>query len=229
MLKMFSLLFLFNIVCAQTLSYYGGPIVQSVNVVTVWWGGKSNVQYADNLNGFYTGVTKSPWFDVMSEYNTNGYTIGSGTWVGEYSDTAAPNGTVTDAQIQSRLLQLINSNSVPYNENTYYAIHFMPGVYISDYGGSCVYFCAYHGTIQYGSSYVYYGVMPDQGGNCLGGCGSDPSLFNNICSVSSHELAEMVTDPAVGLATIDAYPLAWYSGSLGEIGDICGGTEVLDS
>ncbi len=82
----------------------------------------------------------------------------------------------------------------------------------------------YHGTIdlrQIGytkTKFLYYGIMPDAGtGNCLYGCGSS-STFGNICSVSSHELIEAVTDPGVGLATSYGYPLAWYEATYGEIG-----------
>ena len=56
---------------------------------------------------------------------------------------------------------------------------------------------------------------------CAGGCGNDPDTFNNLTSVSSHELIEAVTDPGVGLATSYAAPLAWYDPAGGEISDIC--------
>ena len=42
-----------------------------------------------------------------------------------------------------------------------------------------------------------------------------------MCSVASHELIEAVTDPAVGIATKIASPLAWYDSVNGEISDIC--------
>ena len=106
--------------------------------------------------------------------------------------------------------------------DTLYMVHFPPGVSIDlDGSGSCVVFCAYHNTFVHNGVNVYYGVMPDQGGSCAGGCGTDPSLFNNLTSVSSHELIEAVTDAAVGLATTVGPPLAWYDQTNGEIGDIC--------
>jgi hypothetical protein len=39
--------------------------------------------------------------------------------------------------------------------------------------------------------------------------------------VSSHELIEAVTDPAVGVAATYASPLSWYNKTYGEIGDLC--------
>ena len=70
---------------------------------------------------------------------------------------------------------------------------------------------------------VFYGVIPDQGGACAGGCGPSP-VADGTTDVSSHELIEAVTDPGVGLAKSNASPLAWYDQSNGEIGDICSGS-----
>lgn len=47
------------------------------------------------------------------------------------------------------------------------------------------------------------------------------SALTNLTSVSSHELVEAATDPAVGMATVIGPPLAWYDPNNGEIGDIC--------
>ena len=210
---------------APKLIYYGGPVIANVKVITIWWGGVSKVQYASQLEKFYAGVTKSNWFRIFSEQSTTSTKIGMGSWVKSFSDSTAPTGTVTDTQIQSRLKALISNGSVPAPDaNTYYAIHFAPGITIKDGTDiSCQQFCAYHGTIAYSVSvpYIYYGIMPDQGGSCASGCGSNSNRFNNLCSVSSHELGEMVTDPAVGLATSLASPLAWYDPNNGENGDIC--------
>jgi hypothetical protein len=88
-----------------------------------------------------------------------------------------------------------------------------------------VQFCAYHGTYVRNGVNVNYGVIPDQGGGCAGGCGRNAQRVNNMDSVASHELVEAVTDPAVGLATTFAAPLAWYDRTNGEIGDICNGQQ----
>ena len=96
----------------------------------------------------------------------------------------------------------------------------------SDGTKSCVTWCAYHGTYVYNGVNVNYGVVPDQGGGCAGGCGGNPQQVNNLTSVSSHELVEATTDPAVGLATVYAPPLAWYNKTYGEIGDECNGQQA---
>ncbi|KAJ3310574.1 hypothetical protein HDV04_004917 [Boothiomyces sp. JEL0838] len=212
-----------NIISAH-LNYYGGPVISKVKVYTIFWGGKAKVKYANQINEFYKGFTNSVMFDMLSQYSTIGNKIGRGTFIGSFDYAGAVTGTITDTLIQTTLKSLILACKIPKPDaNTYYAIHFAPGITIVQPGGdtSCEEFCAYHSTIQNVGGYIYYGIIPDQGGNCATGCGNDPLPFNNLCSVSSHELVEAVTDPAVGLATAYASPLAWYDPMNGEIGDIC--------
>jgi hypothetical protein len=200
------------------LTNYGGPVLSSVHVIPVYW--NSKVTNQTTLNAFYGAVVKSPYYDMLSQYSS----IGRGDAGTPYVDSKT--GTkLSDSQIQTELSSLIKAGKLPKpTANTYYPVHFPAGVSITDSSGSahsCVEFCAYHGTFAYGGVNVNYGVIPDQGGACAGGCGSDPSLVNNLTSVSSHELVEATTDPAVGLAVTLDKPLAWYDSTNGEIGDIC--------
>jgi hypothetical protein len=214
------------------LTYFGGPVIQNVEVVPVYW--TSATQFQSTLSAFYGAVSTGQYMAFLSQYSTAAppQTIGNGSLGKPYVDSDS-SVNVTDAQIQAELLRLINRGFVPEpTNNTYYPIHFPPGVTISAFGAtSCVQFCAYHGTfqIQYATGViqnVYYGVVPDLGsGGCQFGCGGDTTV-NNTTSVSSHEFAETITDPAVGLATTFSPPLAWYNESLGEIGDICNGQQT---
>jgi hypothetical protein len=53
-------------------------------------------------------------------------------------------------------------------------------------------FCAYHGTSA--SPEAYYSVLPDfLTGGMTSGCGGGTE-FQNVTAVSSHELAEAITD-----------------------------------
>ncbi len=125
---------------------------------------------------------------------------------------------------QSNLNGLFSAGKLPApTAHAYYPVHFNAGVSVSDTGGakSCVTWCAHHGTYTRNGVNVNYGIIPDQGGSCSGGCGSNAQRFNNLTSVASHELVEATTDPAVGLATTYAPPLVWYNKTYGEIGDIC--------
>ena len=107
-------------------------------------------------------------------------------------------------------------------------VHFPAGVSITMQGAtSCREFCAYHSSFQAGSSAVYYGVMPDMGGNCAR-CGGATDQLSSTTVVASHEVMEAITDPGIGLAnqSQDGSLLGWYDdngGSEGEIADVCQG------
>src|SRR4029077_20947857 len=82
-------------------------------------------------------------------------------------------------------------------------------------------FCAYHSNT---GSLLPYGVMPDfSTGGCSLDCGGGSTL-RIATGVSSHEMAEALTDSQVGSATVFGPPLGWYDGptpNLGEIADVC--------
>ncbi|KAJ3313937.1 hypothetical protein HDV04_001243 [Boothiomyces sp. JEL0838] len=208
------------------LKYYGGPVIPNVEVHPIFYGGDS-VQYKSQINQFYAGVVNSPYYDWLSEYNTPNQTIGRGTFGGSIDYTTNLKTSLDDQNdIQPLLVGLADAGTISPNANTYFPIHFKPSIDITQGGSaSCQVFCAYHGTISYKGGYIYYGVVPDQGGSCAGGCGSSFNRLSNLQSVTSHELIEATTDPAVGLATGNAAPLSWYDSNNGEIGDICNGKQ----
>jgi len=184
--------------------------------VPVYW--NSGTQFQSNLNSFYSVITGSALYTQLSQYS-----IGLGNAQAGFVDNRAT-ASVSDAQVQSELTRLFNAGSLPQpNGSNYYPVHFPAGMNITapDGSRSCVVFCAYHGTYVRNGVNVNYGVIPDQGGGCAGGCGANPTRVNNLTSVASHELVEATTDPAVGLATVFGPPLSWYDPNNGEIGDIC--------
>lgn len=202
------------------LTNFGGPLLKNISVHPVFW--NSNTQFQSNLNTFYNAVTASPLWSMLTQYG-----IGNGSGVAGITDTKTTT-TVTDSAIHTELNNLFAAGRLPLpSSNNYYPVHFPSGVSITSPDGSksCVVFCAYHGTYVRNGVNVNYGVIPDQGGGCAGGCGANSQRVNNLDSVSSHELIEATTDPAVGLATTFAAPLAWYDRNNGEIGDICNGQQ----
>lgn len=115
------------------------------------------------------------------------------------------------------------------NNNTLYMIFFPPGkTIVVGNASSCVKggFCAYHNstTGTFASHRLYYGVHPDvqPPSACSAGCGA-VNPFDIVTNVTSHELAEAVSDADVGPANTLARPLAWLDPVNGEIGDICQG------
>ncbi|MGH9528353.1 MAG: choice-of-anchor D domain-containing protein [Terriglobales bacterium] len=233
---------------AAHLNYYGGPVISNLQVVVIFWGPDVYAPVTEGIAGFFQNITASAYFDLLSEYDTNvtaidgsagtNQSIGRGTYGGSFTITPSVcNVTpcaVTDDQVQTELLSQLNAGQLPMpeldgqgNVNTMYMIYFPPGVTIQlEKDSSCVQFCAYHGTTtsEFNSKNLAYGVMPDFSppAGCREGCGSGTD-FENITAVSSHEIAETVTDVDAGLTSLNAPPLAWYDPvfGTGEIGDIC--------
>jgi len=235
------------------LLYYGGQVVSNIQIVVVYWGPNVDPIVTSGIAGFYQTITNSPYFDLLSEYSTAGATvtggapstnqkIGRGTYLNSYTITPSvcpSNCTIDDSQISPEVVAQINAGHLPQptldaagNDNTLYMIYFPPGVVITQGGGtSCVQFCAYHGTVNLDAKELGYGVVPDfgVGSGCDLGCGSG-TQFENVTAVSSHEMAESVTDLGVGLAgNTFGPPLAWYDTKNGEVGDICAGNDVMSS
>jgi len=203
------------------LTFFGGPTLTHISVHPVFW--NANTQFQANINAFYKAVTNSTLYDLLSQYSG----IGRGSGVNGFVDNRTST-RVSDNALHTELNRLFAAGSLPApNASNYYPIHFPSGVTITapDGSRSCQVFCAYHGTYVRNGVNVNYGVIPDQGGSCAGGCGRNAQRVNNMDSVASHELIEAVTDPAVGLATVFGPPLAWYDRTNGEIGDICNGQQ----
>ncbi|KAJ3074829.1 hypothetical protein HDU98_010098 [Podochytrium sp. JEL0797] len=169
--------------------------------------------------------------DILSSYSTPTQKIGKGKLIGSYVETnvsTAAKWTVDDWALQTYLVGLVKKGVVVPNANSYYPVHFPPGVTVTQTGWvSCVDFCGYHGTVDISklkipnTPYLYYGVIPDQSRDCYSECGGSKSVLYNLQTISSHELAESVANPAVGVVTKLKAPMSWYSTSQGEIGDIC--------
>jgi hypothetical protein len=231
------------------LSYFGGRINANAKVVQVLYGsgsyasqvsGTGTPSMATFYQQFLTGTTLISGLLQQYDTNTSGgtnQTFTSGAFQQQVTITpsSANNGsTIDDSNIQAELTAQIAAGHLPApqtdaqgNPVTYYAVFFPPGKTITQGGSSsCVAggFCAYHGTVAASSGHgeYYYGVHPDMqaGSGCATGCGNS-TTFGNYCSVSSHELVEMMTDAEIGIATTVAAPIAWYDSNNGEIGDIC--------
>src|SRR5947209_7625199 len=197
------------------LTYRNGPLLPSVEVVTVFWGAaweqSPHSAEVTRLNQFFDAILVSPLMDVLAEYSIPGTTIGHGTRTGSVTFTSSePGPTVSDAAIQSLLQEnAVSGGALPApTSNTLYFVYLPQGTAVTmGNGSSCSTFCGYHDAT---SSGLFYAVMPypDCTG-CLGGM----SIFDSLTVSSSHELCEAITDPIPGTG--------WYDDANGEIGDIC--------
>ncbi len=196
------------------LTYRGGPLLQSVEVFTIFWGSAwkeaEMLALSGQLNAFFEFIVTSPLLDAMGEYDVPGKVIGRGSFIGSLTSSApAPRATTTDASIRRFLEQRIADNAAPApTADRLYFIYLPPGVTVTDgQDASCKVFCGYHNSIREG---LYYAVMPYP--ECSGCRGGRP-IFEALTATSSHELCEAITDPVPGQG--------WYDDTNGEIGDIC--------
>jgi hypothetical protein len=195
-------------------TYRGGPLLTAVEVFTVFWGSwwqeSEGASLASELNGFFDYVLTSELIDQLGEYDVSGQTIGHGSRVGT-TTLAEPalGSSVSDAEIQQALQQLIGAGTLPGpTADSLYFLYLPPNVAVTQGGSrSCQAFCGYHNAT---GSDVYYAVMPYPG---CAGCAGGMALLDALTTTSSHELCEAITDPVPGEG--------WYDDNYGEIGDIC--------
>jgi hypothetical protein len=219
----------------KTAEYFGGPIVPNAKVYVTFWGDEANINSSitasrGGIADFFTGVLNSNFVDWLNEYSTNiptdagsnrgkagtGQFIGRGNVAGTRTLTNIPRGNVTDDQIQATLDRAFGDGTLPEpDENTLYAIYFPPGVTITQGGApSCLAFGAYHNnTTETTRPNAFYLVMPD--------CGDS---FRGVTLVTSHELAEAITDPLPAPGANPDFPQAWNDSGGNEVGDLCEGT-----
>ncbi|KAJ3027663.1 UNVERIFIED_CONTAM: hypothetical protein HDU68_003368 [Siphonaria sp. JEL0065] len=191
--------------------YHGGPLLANVEVFTLFYG--ADTRYQSKIKAFYTSITKSPLLDMLSQYSEPGYAIGRGKLVGFHVQTSIVAAPGVNDLIDS-LTKLVNDGTIHPNSNTYVAIHLSPSVYLE---GACSVYCAFHDVVSINGVAIPFGIIPDQGGFCLG-CGppGNTDAFLAVCDSASHELAEAITDPLVGTGFYDSFG--------NEVADLCNPT-----
>ena len=202
-----------------SLQNHGGPVIGAVEVVPIYWGAAwasgPNAALATQLDGFFDFILTSAYIDLLHEYSTPTTEIKHGQRLASARIANSEPGTVsggvrqvTDGQIQTALQGWISNHTVPATTaNTLYFV-FLPPSVVSILGTdrSCQSFCGYHNHI----GNVYYAVIPFA--DCAG-CVFQGQFLDTLTEVSSHELAEAITDPE-----LNAW---WETGAGDEIGDIC--------
>lgn len=230
------------------LTYYGGPVAHSMNVVLAIWGTSVRSTYTDPASGdpaffsYLAGQSGSPSDigGVLAQYmdssghNSQNRLSYAGAVQLNPAVGATPPATVQDTDIQNELAADISSGTLPAPAgtglSTVYVVLLPPGDDVCA-SGSCAYsgsgFCAYHSSFQLSgsSTQVLYDAIVDDGPGTAndGYCGASSDDLSNQTDVVSHELAETINDPLVGEASGYGPPLGWYNQSVGEVADICVG------
>jgi len=220
--------------------FNGGPIIASPMVYTSFWGAlwsdTSHQTVAQRLSQFVQDLLASNFMNVLSQYG-----VGSGAGSGQFvqsSFLANVANQLADSDIQNNIQQAINVGAIPEpppnNNSQVLIIYLDENTEVNDPNSGIV-MCEPQGDTAFGyhsgfttaaGNPFYYGVIPALDDACLqNSCGNSPCSLQLSMSqeqrrtqVTSHELAEMLTDPSP--------PSGWYDQvdpNSGELGDICNG------
>ncbi len=214
--------------------YNGGPIVPAEHAVSIYWSsstiysggptpGTTGTGSADgSLVGYFLShLGGSSYYNINTTYTDTvggGHTVANAlSYTGYWADNvSAPSGSqaVSDAAIQSEIINGFTSGKIAYDPSTVYAVFSSGSVNLG--GGAFTQYCAYHGEFTWNGNVVLYAAMPyDQAAPNACSWGSypnnDPGADSEVNTLA-HELEEANTDPQLN---------AWYDSSGYENGDEC--------
>jgi uncharacterized protein (TIGR03382 family) len=213
------------------LRYYGGRVIGATRLVPVHWGARAPA-FARGIEDFYADFLTGPTMDVLAQYGTSipsesgdagtGQRILRGTVLPGVVLPGTPDGGfITETALVAGLQAAISAGALPFPDpDVVYAVHLAPGTLLSDGSATmCTTYCAFHDTFRLdGGAPVVFSALP--------GVGPDAGCACDLLSSASHELAEMITNPDVGLtptsrsAWWDPAPVDALSDHQ-EIGDVC--------
>lgn len=211
-----------------TVSYFGGNLLSQVQAQALYLGNEFTSAPASaeipRLDAYLKDVTGGAYLQALP---SAGYRVGPGTAVaGAVDSTALTAGsTITDAFIQSRLQADVASGLLKApNANTLYVVYVEPDVAVNlglGQGTTKQGILGYHTAfLAPNGAPIRYAVVVSPGG--VAGNSRLPeaaNAFDQQTAVTSHELAEAVTDPDVD-SNVNNGRLGWYDPRRGEIGDI---------
>jgi hypothetical protein len=211
-----------------TVSFFGGNLLPQVQAQAVYLGSAFSFAPANGetatLDAFLKDLTGGPYLQALARA---GYNVGPGSAVaGAVDNTSlAAGSTISDAFIQSRLQADISSGLVQApNANTLYVVYVQPNVAVNLGAGQGT---TQQGILGYHTAFVGAGGAPIRYAVVVtpGGAAGNSVLpeattaLDQLTAVTSHELAEAVTDPDIN-NDVNNGRLGWFDPQRGEIGDI---------
>jgi hypothetical protein len=205
-------------------TYNGGNILDTPNIVTVTFDGDAERTVVEN---FGAAITDTAWWDAVRDgyCDARGKCIGRGTnggtvhlpatdAAGNYTDSANGGASTMKTFIDGYVTNKTFPTPTP---NTIYVIYF-PSTTTIDLDGaqSCMQYGGYHNSMTSNGVTFAYAILP----RCPGG--QDYLTF-----AASHELIEAATDPFLSGNPNQPYGAfgsltdAWDVLSGGEVGDRC--------
>jgi hypothetical protein len=212
-----------------TVSFFGGNLLPHVQAQALFLGNAfssapTNAETA-TLNTFLKDITGGPYMQALARA---GYNVGPGSAVAGAVDNVplASGSTIADSLIRSRLQADINSGLLQApNANTLYVVYVQPNVAVnlgSGQGTTQQGILGYHTAFAgAGNAAIRYAVVVTPGGAAGNSILPEATTaIDQMTAVTSHELAEAVTDPDVN-SIVNGGRLGWVDLQRGEeIGDI---------
>ncbi len=208
---------------ASNLVYNGGPVmVGTANIFAIFWeptGSTVSSGYNSLIQRFLGDVHGTTYYTILKQYTQSGGGAPStARLAGTFVDTRSyPSNPMFDSDIQAEVSHAQSVNGWSSSIDNIFMVFTAKNENecFDTTQSQCTFttFCGYHSF--FGSNTIY-AFLPYTG-TSLAGCGVPRTPNNNIdadstINVTSHELAEAVTDPLLD---------AWFDLSGQEIGDKC--------
>jgi hypothetical protein len=211
-----------------TVSFFGGNLLPQVQAQAVYLGNEFSSSTASatraTLDGFLKDLTGGPYMQALA---SAGYNVRPGSAVAGAVDNSAltVGSTITDAFIRARLQADVAGGLLRTpNADTLYVVYVEPGVAVNlgaGQGTTQQGILGYHTAFLAGNGApIRYAVVVTPGGAAGNSVLPEArTALDQLTAVTSHELAEAVTDPDVN-SNVNNGRLGWVDPNRGEIGDI---------
>jgi hypothetical protein len=211
-----------------TVSFFGGNLLPQVQAQALYLGNEFSSTPANTepatLNAFLKDITGGPYLQALAHA---GYNVGPGSAVvGAVDPTSLVVGsTISDAFIRDRLQADVKSGRLQAaNANTLYVVYVEPDIAVNlglGQGTTQQGILGYHTAfLSANGAPIRYAVVVSPGGAAGNSVLPEATTaIDQLTAVTSHELAEAVTDPDIN-SNVNNGRLGWFDPRRGEIGDI---------
>jgi hypothetical protein len=187
----------------MTITYHGGALLSSVKVEPYYYGPNWNTDSTlqsrrTALTNYLVYLANGPYTDMLSKA---GYNVGRGVCDFWWNTFQAPGSSLSDGTIQNALQGDINAGHLQTPDaNRLYTVFVQPGTVVTRGSSDSQHnFDGYHdsfnGSDGHGHSLkIYYAVMPYPGAG-TGFFSGNGNAFDSLTDVTSHEVAEAITNP----------------------------------
>ena len=211
-----------------TVSFFGGNLLPQVQAQAVFLGQEFSSAPANTetaaLDASLKDITGGPFMQALARA---GFNVGPGSAVaGAVDNTSLSDGsTISDAFIQARLQADVSSGLLQApNANTLYVVYVQPNVAVNLGSGQGT---TQQGILGYHTAFlgangapIRYAVVASPGGAAGNSVLPEATTaLDQLTAVTSHELAEAVTDPDIN-SNVNNGRLGWFDPQRGEIGDV---------